>query len=255
MKLALLALVILYLLAMAYLYFFQTSIVFNSKAIKEQEPISLQNTKEITLQVKDAVLQGVYKKANSDSLIIYFGGNADDATRFLLHVKSLENFDIVTFNYRGYVHSSGTPSEDALCEDALKIYDTYAKDKDVILIGRSLGTGVATYVASKRKVQGVVLITPYDSIASMAKKQYPFFPIDLLLKHRFESVKNLQNIDTPIGLIEVVNDTVVTKYHFDKLKENIQNLALHVTLQDTTHGDVLNHPDFEKSIEEILKKI
>jgi predicted esterase len=62
------------------------------------------------------------------------------------------------------------------------------------------------------------------------------------------------SIKAPVALIEVANDTVVTKYHFDKLKENIQNLALHVTLQDTTHGDVLNHPDFEKSIEEILKK-
>jgi esterase/lipase len=254
LKLALLALVILYFLAMAYLYFFQTSIVFNSKAIKEQEPISLPNTKEITLQVKDAVLQGVYKKANSDSLIIYFGGNADDATRFLLHVKNLEDFDVVSFNYRGYINSTGEPSQDALYLDALKIYDTFNKGKKVVVIGRSLGTGVATYLASKREVGGVALITPYDSILSIAQKKYPMFPISLLLKHQFNSSQNILSIKAPVALIEVANDTVVTKYHFDKLKQNVQNLLLHVNLENTTHGDVLLHKDFGKNIEEILKK-
>lgn len=258
MKFVLLLICMIYLGAMAYLYFFQSSIVFNASAIEPKEPFVLEDVKKVTLKTDaDVVLDGVYKKSKYEQapLMIYFGGNADDATRFLLHVRNLEAYDIVSFNYRGYVNSTGKPSQEALFSDAKKIYDTYAKEKEVIVIGRSLGTGVATYLATKREVKGVILITPYDSIASIAKKKYPIFPIDYLLKHKFESAKYIVNVKAPIGLIEVKDDSVVTKYHFDKLKENIQNLALHVSLSETTHGEVLTHKDFEKSIKNIIERM
>lgn len=242
---------------MAYLYFFQNSIVFNAKAIEETKMFKLQNVERISFEVEDGIiLDGVYKKSsNLDApLMIYFGGNADDATKILLHVKDINDFDIVSFNYRGYVKSNGNPSQKALFSDALKIYDKFAKNKKVVLIGRSLGTGVATYLASKRDILGLILITPYDSIASIAKKKYPIFPIDFLLKHKFESDKYMQNITKPVGLIEVQNDTIVTKYHFDKIKEKVSNLALHVKLENTTHAEVLKHPDFEKNLKNIIDR-
>lgn len=256
MKILVLIVVILYLLAIVYLYFFQTSIVFNSSAIEAKEPFSLKDTKNITLDVEDALLDGVYKSSNKKNtpLILYFGGNADDATRIVLHTQKLEKFDIVAFNYRGYVKSSGIPSQNSVFKDALSIYDRYAKDREVIAIGRSLGTGVATYLASKRDIKGVILITPYDSILSIAQKQYPIFPIKWLLKHKFESIKYIQNVAKPVGLIEVVGDEVVTKYHFDKLKDKVPNIALHISLENTTHGDVLVHPDFQKSLLDIIER-
>lgn len=254
MTLLFLACIFLYCCALLYLYFFQTSLVFNAKAILSKEDFSLSDVKHISLHVKGALLDGVYKKSSLKNapLIFYLGGNADDATRIVLHMKKLEGFDIVAFNYRGYCKSSGVPSQEALYADSLKIYDTFAKEHKIVVMGRSLGTGIATYLASKREVKGVILITPYDSILSIARKQYPYFPISLLLKHSFESAKNLLHVKAPIGLIEVVNDTVVTKYHFDKLRAKVKNLILHVRLENTTHGDVLNHPDFEKSIEKML---
>lgn len=243
-----------YFAAMAYLYFFQSSLIFKALSIEEQAPFSLLDTKHISLHVKEAVLQGVYKKAKNQNapLILYFGGNADDATRFLLHVRNIDTFDIVAFNYRGYVNSTGKPSQEALFSDAKKIYDTYAKEKEVVLVGRSLGTGVVSYLASQRAVKSLILITPYDSIVSMAKKQYPLFPIDFLLKHKFESDKYILHVKVPVHLIEVKDDTVVPKYHFDKLRKNIQNLGLHVELSDTTHGEVLAHRDFEKTMKRML---
>lgn len=257
MKFVLLGVVFIYLCVVMYVYFTQDVKVFNPSFIVNKEPVSLKSVQRVTLQVEENVLlDGVYKKANTKEapLLIYFGGNADDATKILLHVKSLKEFDIVSFNYRGFVRSEGKPSEKAIFRDALKIYDKFAKDKKVVVMGRSLGTGVATYLASKRDTAGVILVTPYDSIASIGQVIYPYLPVRLLSKHKFESVKHILHVKAPVGLIEVKDDETIPKYHFDKLKEKVPNLALHVELQNTTHGDVLTHLDFEKSIKDMLKR-
>lgn len=256
MKFLILGLVFVYLCVVVYIYITQDEKVFQPNLIENREPISLKNVENLSFEVKkNIVLDGVYKKANKENapLLIYFGGNADDATRILLHAKSLKEFDIVSFNYRGYVRSEGKPSEKAIFSDALKIYDKFAKNKNAIVMGRSLGTGVATYLASRRPIKGVILITPYDSIASIGQKIYPYLPVYFLSKHKFESIKYILDVKAPVGLIEVVNDETIPKYHFDKLRDKVVNLALHVELKNTTHAEVLTHPDFEKSINDIIK--
>jgi len=257
MKVIIFSLIGIYLGALVYIYVTQDSQVFEPNTIEKKEPIALKDVKKISFKVADGVvLDGIYKKSTKQNvpLIIYFGGNADDATRIVLHVKGLTDFDLVTFNYRGFVNSGGKPSEKAIFSDALKIFDKYGKNREVIVIGRSLGTGTATYVASKRDIKGLILITPYDSIASIGQKLYPYFPIALLSKHKFESVKYMKNVKEPVCLIEVKGDTKIPKYHFDKLKEVVPNLALHEVLENTTHGDVLTHPDFEKTIRKMIER-
>ena len=250
MKLLILVLIALYFGALIYIYFTQDSKIFNQRFIEKKEPIKLKNIEHITFEVvKGVVLDGLHKKVDNSPFVIYFGGNADDATRIVLHVKG---FEIVVFNYRGFVNSDGKPSEKAIFSDALKIFDKYGKNKEVFVIGRSLGAGAAAYVASKRDVKGLILITPYDSIVSIAKRMYPYFPIEILSKHKFELIKYMEDVKAKVGLIEVEDDNVIPKYHFDKLKENVSNLALHVELKNITHGDVLQHPDFEKTLKRMI---
>lgn len=258
MKKLLLAVVGLYVVAMGYLYFTQDAQLFNVKAIEKQAKVSGETIESISLHVKEGVdLDGVLRQdeATDAGLILYFGGNADDSTHFLDYVKELQGYDVIAFNYRGYGASTGIPSEQALFEDALKIYDTYAKGRKIILVGRSLGSGVATYLASQRVVDGLVLISPYDSILSLAKLKYPFFPIDLLLKNKFETVEYLPLVKSKIAVMEVENDRVIPHYHLEKLLEVMPSRPLHVILSHTTHGAVLEHPAFTKELQTILGKI
>lgn len=260
MKKLLLGVVGLYLVAMGYLYFTQNDQLFPAKSIVKEAKVSGDAIESLTLRVKeDVVLDGVLRKDEEEGagagLILYFGGNADDATRFVVYTKELQGYDVIAFNYRGYVGSTGTPSEEALFEDALKIYDTYAKGRKVVVIGRSLGTGVATYLASKRVVDGLVLLTPYDLILSLAKLKYPFFPIDLLLKNKFETVNYLPLVKAKIAIIEVENDVTIPRYHLEKLLEAMPSKPLHIILSNTTHGKILEHPAFTKELQTILGKI
>lgn len=248
----------LYFLAMGYLYFTQDEQIFPARLIEKEESVRGENITPLTLNVGDnVVLDGVLRKdeENNAGLILYFGGNADDATRFVLHVKALQGYDIVTFNYRGYVNSTGKPSEEALFHDALKIYDTYAKGRKVFVVGRSLGTGVATYLATKRVVDGLVLITPYDSIISLGQRKYPFFPIALLINHPFESDQYIPFVTAPIAIIEVENDQTIPHYHLEKLMAAIPKEFLHVKLSNTTHGTVLEHPNFTQELQTLLGKM
>ncbi len=257
MKIIFLICLFFYLILLIYIYFTQNSKIFNIAQIEKREPFLIKNSREITLKTENGItLNGLYRKADMDnaSLLIYFGGNSDDATRFLLYVNDLKDFDIVVFNYRGYLKSEGKPSEKNLFNDALKIYDTFSKNRRTIIVGRSLGTGVAVYLASKRRVDGTILITPFDSIVSLAKDRHPLLPVSWLLKHKFDSVKYVQQIKSPIAVIEVKDDKTVLHKHTLKLIKKIKKLALHVELKDTTHADILSHPDFEKNLKEAILK-
>ncbi len=230
--------------ALAYLYFAQESFIFNLKDANFK-PFTCKGCVRAVLHTKDgAELIGKRRPKNSSKLLIYFGGNADDATKIFTYLDPDLDIEVVAYNYRGYGESSHKPSQEALFKDALAIYDFHAKDKDVTVIGRSLGTGVGAYLASKRKVSHLILITPYDSIRAIAKAKYPFFPIDWLIKHPFESVQCIANVQSKVSVIEVIGDKVVPNFHTANLLKAINNLSLHVKLQDTTHGDVLEKIDF-----------
>ena len=131
--------------------------------------------------------------STTEYVLIYFGGNAED----VLYMASMaaERFDarrMLVVNYRGYGQTPGEPSEAALYADGLAIYDyvvnqANAGPEQIVLMGRSLGSGIATMLAAKRPTRAAILITPFDSISAVASSHYPIFPVSLLLKHPFDS--------------------------------------------------------------------
>ncbi|NPA73512.1 MAG: alpha/beta hydrolase [Epsilonproteobacteria bacterium] len=247
----LLSLLFIYLLAILYLYFTQDSKIFNFDIVPKKvskATMDCKKCKSVQLVSEEAALDGVYKENGSNKLLMYFGGNSDDATEFVKYCDDLEEFDVVAFNYRGNALSDGKPSEEAIFKDSLKIYDTYAKDKEVYLVGRSLGSGVAVYLASKREVKKLLLITPYDSIENIAKEKYPFIPISLLLKHKFNSLKYIKKVNAPVEIFLVLNDRTVTAQRSENLIKNIADISRVVVFEDTTHADILDSPRFKTEL-------
>ncbi len=248
--------ILLYLSALAYLYLTQGSKIFNFSFAEKVKPKVLKECKkckEIKLKVGGAVLDGVFKDENSSKIIIYFGGNADDATDFIKYCDDLRDFDIVAFNYRGNVLSSGKPTEKAIFKDSLKIYDTFAKGKEVYLIGRSLGSGVAVYLASKRNIKRLLLITPYDSIENVAKEKYPYFPISLLIKYKFNSLKYLKDVDTPTTVFMVKGDQTVPNKRTKNLIKHLKDLSNIIIFKNATHADIIEIKDFKEELKKWIK--
>ncbi len=151
-------------------------------------------------------------------LVIYFGGNAEEVSYMAGLAAHFPGWSLLAVNYRGYGGNAGEPSERSLFADALAVYDWAANRADVspasiVAVGRSLGSGVAVYLAAERSLAGVVLVTPYDSLRAVAQYHYPYLPVALLLKHPFDSVGRAPRISTPLLVLAAQRDTIVPPGH------------------------------------------
>ncbi len=215
---------------------------------------------EIRLQHGDISLFGWFFKKRIDAdhpLLVYYGGNAEDVS---LNFADLNRFSAQSFlfmNYRGYGQSQGRPSESALFDDALFVFDQVIASEGidpshVVLMGRSLGTGVAVHVAAKRRAGGVILVTPFDSLVNVAKAHYPIFPVNLLLRHRFDSAAPAPEIKTPALFLTAADDVIVPPRFADNLRRAWGGATTAAHIEDTDHNTIETSPDYWKAVNAFL---
>lgn len=197
-----------------YLYVAQRSLLYFPTP-----DVASTDAKPLRIETGGAVLKIWEVARPGPDAVIYFGGNADDvAAHIAPFSQALLRQSLYFVNYRGFGGSTGTPTEAALFADALSVFDQIHKDHArVAVIGRSLGSGVAAYVATKRPVSRLVLVTPYDSIERVAQGQYRWFPIFLILKDRFDTVSRVRKISSPTLIVIAENDDVIPRERTDRL--------------------------------------
>ena len=201
------------------------------------------------LPVKDAELAISTRQLNVPQAVIYFGGNAEDVTGSLPALdNAFRQHALYLMHYRGYGGSTGKPSQDALFDDALALFDqVHAQHAEVTLIGRSLGSGVATYLASRRPAARLVLVTPYDSIAGLAAQQFPLFPVRFIMTDKFESSRYAPRIAVQTTLITAENDAVIPRGSTDLLLTRFRSgIARQVVIPGTDHNSVSEHPSYAR---------
>jgi pimeloyl-ACP methyl ester carboxylesterase len=189
--------------------------------------------------------------------LIVFGGNAEEISWALADARWPRGWTRAGFNYRGYGESEGVPSEAALIADAKAIFDAIAGRPDVdprriVVFGRSLGTGVAVSLASARPVAGVVLVSPYDSLAAVGRAHYPFLPVSLLLRHRFESLALAQSVHTPLLAIVAADDAIIPLERSRALYDAWGGPKRWHAIERADHNDVSMHEPFWRSIAAFL---
>jgi uncharacterized protein len=187
---------------------------------------------------------------------LYYGGNAEDVTGQAFEPWP-EDWALALVNYRGYGASEGRPSERALCADAEVVLDALARHPNVdptriVLAGRSLGTGVATHVAARRPVRGVVLISPYDSMVALARHHYPFLPVRWLLRHRFDSIARAPGIRAPLLAIAGERDAVVPLARSRRLFDAWGGPKRWVVILGANHDDLARQRPFWEPIRAFL---
>ena len=116
-------------------------------------------------------------------------------------------------------------------------------------MGRSLGSGVAVHLASKRNVEGVVLISPYDSMTSLAKEFYPWLPATLLLKHPFDSLTLAPSIQVPLLSIIGSHDNIITPQHSKVLVQAWGGKTQLVEIEAVGHNELGDQQQFWDAIE------
>lgn len=250
------------------LYLFQEQLLFLRPHTNPQLLMSIQNKfkqiQSINLQTIDNVnLQGwlinppVHGK--SRPLLIYFGGNAEDVMALIPTMSNFSTWTVLLMNYRGYGASEGRPSEAAFYQDALQLYDHFSQQQNIdsqriVLMGRSLGTGVAVYLAQQRPAAGVILISPYQSLVQVAQTHYPFVPVKWLLKHRFESGSRAADITAPLLMIAAEQDEIIPLSHSLDLAAQWAGTVEQVIIAQATHNNVSEAAGYWQTIRQFLMR-
>lgn len=220
-------------------------------------PVVPHGFEELDIESDAETIKLVVLNQGKDHALLYFGGNAEAVVhngpefevRFPEHTVYL-------VNYRGYGGSSGNPTETGLFVDALHIHDHLASTHDSItLLGRSLGSGVASYVAAERAVAGLVLITPFDSIENVASGRFPIYPISILLKDKYDSASRVIDITADVLVVIAGKDNVIPRKHTDALLAAFSNKTPKtVVFEKASHNDISQHDGYYAAINDFLSR-
>jgi len=196
-----------------FLYLKQRSFIyFPFVALEHSFPVERFSSQGESIEV-------VVLNRDSKDAIVYFGGNAEAvAANAPSFREAFPEQAIYLVNYRGYGGSSGSPSEQGLYVDALQIYDVLTtRHEQISVIGRSIGSGVATFLAANRHVAKLVLVTPFDSMLNLAKDQFPLFPVSFFLKDRYESYSRVREIKSQTLVVLAGKDAIIGSKYSNRL--------------------------------------
>jgi len=263
LKYTVVSLAILYILLGGLLYVFQENLLFLPEPLDKDYNFSFQYPfEELFLETeKDGLINAIHFKDDEKppkGVILYFHGNAGNLSRWgnITEYFVEKRYDVLIIDYRTYGKSKGKLSEALLYSDAQYCYDylkQYYGEDEITLYGRSLGTGIAAYLASTNNPKQLILESPYYSIADVAQNRFPIFPVNTLLKYNFPTNTFLPDVDCPITIFHGTEDHVVPYSSGRKLYElGFDNLEL-VPIYGGDHNNLIDFEAYHKGIDKILK--
>jgi hypothetical protein len=198
-----------------------------------------------------------FKAKDSKGLVFYLHGNAGSLRDWgWVYADFVKNgYDVFLIDYRSYGKSKGKLSESNMNSDVAFLYEEMKKEypeKNIVVYGRSIGTGMASKLASSTNPKAVILESPYYSIKDVAKKIAPIFPLEILLKYKFKSFKYLERATSPIYILHGTNDNVIPFQSGEKLYELYKDKIILYKVDGGQHNDLSQYPEYTKMLNEVL---
>ncbi len=241
-----LVLLAIYLLLAAFLYLYQRKLIYFPMPV--DPGFSAQS---VVIDNQGVQLHGWVLNPGQEKAVVYFGGNSELIThRRGFFDDVFRDYSTYLIDYRGYGNSEGNPSEPGLFSDALAIFDFVSTGhKSVTAYGRSLGSGIAVYLAANRPLEKLILLTPYDSIAEVARKTYPLFPVRYLIKDSFDSAALAGDIKIPVLITSAEHDKEIKLSHTLALKQRFTPALLdYQMIAGAAHNNIVDFPDYRDSV-------
>lgn len=240
-------------------YTSQENFLFPAKKIADDYKIdSSLNFEELTLKVSDEVqLSGILFNANqSKGIVLHFHGNEQN----ILDMESLAKpfvdmgYSFVSMDYRTYGKSTGTLSEENLFLDAKLFLELLEKrgwkQSDIILMGHSIGTGIATQLASISNTKALILYAPYYTFKDLISEKMPILPIGMLIKYPLNSAKYMESVNCPVLILHGTLDELVPINHAKKLSKINGKL---ISIENGEHENLTEFDEFWMGISQFLK--
>ena len=227
----LLIFVLIYFFILISKYIFQRNLLYHPTENNYSGDQILVSIEKIKINTQDGIeLMSWYhnKNVNNYKTILFLHGNAgslENRIHKINHFKDM-NINFLLVAWRGFSGNKGTPTEKGLYEDAESavrwLKSKGVRENNIIVYGESLGTGVATEIAQNKNFAGIILESPFTSMIDAGKDKYPYLPVRLLLKDRYESNKKIKNINSPILIMHGKVDNIVP-FHMGKKMYELAN--------------------------------
>ncbi|MDG9668823.1 lysophospholipase [Hahella sp. CR1] len=246
----------------AFFWLYQDRMIFFPQAVDAGNRSRLKSI-EFKFEHDGVTLSGWFQRGEISArkpLLLYFGGNGEEVSWNAWEMEKLPVESFLLMNYRGYGDSEGAPGEEALVGDAVALYDHLTRKlkidpQHIVLLGRSLGSGVAVQLADRRPVRAVVLTTPFDSLAAVGKQHYPWLPVGLLVRHPFNSLVHAATIKAPALALLAGRDRVVPMEHGQRLMAAWGGPQRTVTLDRADHNDISMYPEYWRAISQFIESL
>jgi pimeloyl-ACP methyl ester carboxylesterase len=237
---------------------FQSHLIFPTHAVAPAGPLP-KGAERLSVTTPDGQkLAGIHIPADDPSgdrtLVLGFGGNAwngQDVAEFLHEL--FPDQDTVAFHYRGYSPSTGSPSAEALLADAPLVYDFAVgrlKPRRVVAVGFSIGSGVAAALAAERKLDGLILVTPFDSLKAVAEAMYPWLPIGPFFDHEIDAAGAVARVEAPVAIVAAERDEIIPAGLTDALRSQVPHLVFDRTIARAGHNDIYARSEFQAAMRE-----
>jgi fermentation-respiration switch protein FrsA (DUF1100 family) len=259
---ALLALVILgYAGVVAYMYVNQRALQYSAVGeVFALEGTALSGAREVAVESGDGVVNGWYQAPPAGRpVIVYYKGNSksfsEENERYEQFVA--DGYGFLAFDYRGFPASPGQISEASILTDALAAFDWVdgQTDAPILVWGRSLGSGPATYVASQRDAAALLLETPFLSAVAVAAERYPILPVSLVMQDQFRNDIWIKDVAEPVLVAHGTADRTIGVSNGERLYALAPNANALWIVEGADHSDLWKagiwaeaEPFFEKAL-------
>lgn len=192
--------------------------------------------------------------------ILFFHGNAGNVTTRLETIKTLHDLrlNVFIFDYRGYGESTGEPTERGLYKDAEAAWHHLISARKIppgkiILHGRSLGAGVATWLAERMPEGAIILESAFTSVPDIGSHHYPYLPVRLLTRVDFDSLARIGNCRSPVLVIHSRDDEIVPFAHGERLFKAARDPKRFAELTGShEEGFVVSHDAYVRAIDDFV---
>lgn len=252
------ALIVFYVAMLILLFVFQRRLLYFPTLLSDYQAANTGSFISLDVRTHDGLILRSWQSKGDPSkkTFVFFHGNAGNAADRMPMMRVLlqAGHPVVLAEYRGYGGNSGKPSEHNLILDAQLVIDEIVKqgvvEQDIILMGRSIGSGVATHLATRYDVAALVLISAYSSLTDIAADHYSYFPVSLLMRDKFNNAAKIKKTTAPLMVFHGEMDKIIPLKYGLKLYDAAEGDKAFIRIPERGH----NNLDMDQINLEVLER-
>ena len=256
--------IIIYCLIGIVLYYLQDYILFHPVQVKTTQTYGFSMPhKEVNIPYSANstinVVQFLVPDSPAKGVVLYFHGNKKNISWYSSFSPyfTRNDYEVWMIDYPGFGKSTGVFSEEKLYDWALTLYKlarAYYSPDSIVIYGKSMGTGIASQLASIRDCRYLILETPYYDMPSIIDNYLPIYPVNRMIHYKLPTWKYLQNVTAPVTIFHGTSDWIIPYRNATRLRPFLKKTDFFVTVQGGSHNNLFRFPFVTKKLDSLLKK-